>query len=596
MKRSNRGVGAATAAVTASAAVLLPATGAQGQAVQWVQPAGGAWITGSNWSTGTPPGAGQTARFALNQATPYAVTLGVPQSIGRLDVGRDKVNLTMGPNGSLACTLSPGFRVGVELASGQLSQLTLTGAELSTGSAQVGLVNGSTSWVTCFDGSALDVTGTLTLGTSTSAALMEFHDSTLHVSGNVSHLSASGLSGNIMQFIGPAAGATVGGSWQTTTGYNELLLVDGATVDVGGNLRMVSQTGEGGAIVNGEGSQLSVGSLNLGMPEGGTWFWGRAQAVLGGSIVVDGNVVAGCAPGIGASSAFEVWSGCSGIVGGNVQLGPSASGAAATIGTWVDSTIEVAGNVQARSFGTALSTTITGPVVLAGGAEVFSWSDSSGINMLMPGSVLTAASVAMGPSTAISAYGGTIVAPVSCSGQVWVSVGSAGELYNLSVQGSLVRGTGASTFVLLEKTPTTPLAVMQDVSGPATISGLLKVTIPGAWWSGPRRPVDIIRAASLSGSYATIQLPAAPSGPQLEIVQTPTRVRLQANFPADFNNDGWVDGADLGVMLGAWGRGPSPADLNGDGFVNNADLSLLLASWNGTNAGPLVMGSLPGPG
>ena len=52
--------------------------------------------------------------------------------------------------------------------------------------------------------------------------------------------------------------------------------------------------------------------------------------------------------------------------------------------------------------------------------------------------------------------------------------------------------------------------------------------------------------------------------------------------PADLNLDGVVNGADLGIMLGAWGpcpSGPCPADLNLDGVVNGADLGGLLGAW-----------------
>lgn len=50
--------------------------------------------------------------------------------------------------------------------------------------------------------------------------------------------------------------------------------------------------------------------------------------------------------------------------------------------------------------------------------------------------------------------------------------------------------------------------------------------------------------------------------------------------PADLNGDGAVNGADLGLMLGAWGACPGcAADLNADGVVNGADLGLLLGSW-----------------
>jgi choice-of-anchor B domain-containing protein len=48
--------------------------------------------------------------------------------------------------------------------------------------------------------------------------------------------------------------------------------------------------------------------------------------------------------------------------------------------------------------------------------------------------------------------------------------------------------------------------------------------------------------------------------------------------PADLNGDGFVDGADLGLLLGEWG-GPGAGDLNGDGTVDGADLGVLLGAW-----------------
>lgn len=49
--------------------------------------------------------------------------------------------------------------------------------------------------------------------------------------------------------------------------------------------------------------------------------------------------------------------------------------------------------------------------------------------------------------------------------------------------------------------------------------------------------------------------------------------------PADLNGDGLVDGADLGLMLAAWGTADEVADLNANGLVDGADLGLLLAAW-----------------
>jgi hypothetical protein len=50
---------------------------------------------------------------------------------------------------------------------------------------------------------------------------------------------------------------------------------------------------------------------------------------------------------------------------------------------------------------------------------------------------------------------------------------------------------------------------------------------------------------------------------------------------ADLTGDGRCDGADLGLLLAAWGpAGEHPApDLNGDGVVDGADLGLMLSAW-----------------
>ena len=51
--------------------------------------------------------------------------------------------------------------------------------------------------------------------------------------------------------------------------------------------------------------------------------------------------------------------------------------------------------------------------------------------------------------------------------------------------------------------------------------------------------------------------------------------------PADLNQDGVVNSADLGIMLSQWGRGPSATDLNDDNVVNSGDIGLLLSAWTG---------------
>ncbi|MFZ9916169.1 MAG: choice-of-anchor Q domain-containing protein, partial [Phycisphaerales bacterium] len=48
--------------------------------------------------------------------------------------------------------------------------------------------------------------------------------------------------------------------------------------------------------------------------------------------------------------------------------------------------------------------------------------------------------------------------------------------------------------------------------------------------------------------------------------------------PADLDNSGLVDAADLAVLLAGWG-GPGASDLDGSGSTDAADLATLLAAW-----------------
>jgi hypothetical protein len=50
--------------------------------------------------------------------------------------------------------------------------------------------------------------------------------------------------------------------------------------------------------------------------------------------------------------------------------------------------------------------------------------------------------------------------------------------------------------------------------------------------------------------------------------------------PADIDRDGDVDGADLAILLAAWGTAQPASDLNGDGNVDGADLAVMLAAWD----------------
>lgn len=52
-----------------------------------------------------------------------------------------------------------------------------------------------------------------------------------------------------------------------------------------------------------------------------------------------------------------------------------------------------------------------------------------------------------------------------------------------------------------------------------------------------------------------------------------------ADCPGDFDDDGFVGGGDLGLMLSAWGTDDATFDLDGSGEVNGGDLGFFLSFW-----------------
>jgi len=87
----------------------------------------------------------------------------------------------------------------------------------------------------------------------------------------------------------------------------------------------------------------------------------------------------------------------------------------------------------------------------------------------------------------------------------------------------------------------------------------------------------------VSGPETLAQIPAVAAGDNRTLVYVNTALPLSNDIDAD----DCTNGADLGILLSAWGTdGIIPdtdpqqnADLNGDGVVNGADLGLLLEDW-----------------
>lgn len=65
----------------------------------------------------------------------------------------------------------------------------------------------------------------------------------------------------------------------------------------------------------------------------------------------------------------------------------------------------------------------------------------------------------------------------------------------------------------------------------------------------------------------------------VDLVRVERLVCGKASRPGDIDQNGLVDGADLAILLTAWGTKGGPADLDGSGLVDGVDLGILLTNW-----------------
>lgn len=88
--------------------------------------------------------------------------------------------------------------------------------------------------------------------------------------------------------------------------------------------------------------------------------------------------------------------------------------------------------------------------------------------------------------------------------------------------------------------------------------------------------VEFFERNGLAGLTASWEGPGVPKAP----VPASAFSNGGADVPADLDNDGVVNAADLAIVLGAWGEAGVAADLNRDGTVSAADLAIVLANWS----------------
>lgn len=108
--------------------------------------------------------------------------------------------------------------------------------------------------------------------------------------------------------------------------------------------------------------------------------------------------------------------------------------------------------------------------------------------------------------------------------------------------------------------------------------------VAGGWYLKTFRVDDYVEPTD----SIQIRFRAVDESPNSVVEAAIDRVALEVvicnDFPdvlGDLDGDGFVNGADLAILLGNWGTSDPLADLNEDGVVDGADLAMLLGEWTG---------------
>jgi len=113
--------------------------------------------------------------------------------------------------------------------------------------------------------------------------------------------------------------------------------------------------------------------------------------------------------------------------------------------------------------------------------------------------------------------------------------------------------------------------------GVVQLSGTLRVVV------ADDPPVPGSRVPLVTGQRISGQFEAVDSTVPVRLIYEDSTVELEfgTNVIADFNGDGSVNGADLGVLLASWGPCTDCAqDLDSSGAVDDMDLLMLLELWS----------------
>jgi T5SS/PEP-CTERM-associated repeat protein len=399
------------------------------------------------------------------------------------------------------------------------------------------------------------------------------------------------LDGIVAAFAGSAGTATisgVGSTWNNTGDWYVGREGNG-TATISSSAVVASSRGYIGQLAGSQGEVVLEGPA----PGGASSRWNSTgaltvgQAGKGALKLYQGSLVANS----DAYVAFE-----SGSIGTVLVTGASSPGAAST---WDNS-----GNLYVGYAGNGTLTIADGGRVESGHAYVGYVAGGSGAVLVSgPASSWQAAGFVYVGSSApgsltVNNFGGS-----PASGGVSASdfdVGFEGVLKGFGFLSGAVQNSGlvapgdswgsldiygaysqsAAGKLEIELGGTTPASQYDQlkVHESATLNGTLEVKLAGSFVPEANATFDILDWGSLSGTFSTVELPTLPAGRAWDMSQlyATGALRVVGMSPADFEEDGDVDGGDLLKWQAGYGTSGTGAhgsgDADGDLDVDGADL------------------------
>ncbi len=512
----------------------------------WMSPTGGAFTSGSNWSTGTMPGPTDTAAFGL--AATYQVWAAQPMFVGSMRSISGDVSLVL--TGGELNLLNPGMSVfehSLNVGSEKgVAALRVLGGPLRAVSSYL-----STNWD---DEALVEVVGAGSAWTNWGEMFVGF-------AGGATLRATQGG-------VVTARSAYLGGSF---TGWGEAIIADAGSALVVDSRLVVGSAGLASLAVE-NGAVVAAPFVDIGAMSGGQ---GSVTAV-------------GVSSELHATHRLTVGGSAFGPKGGYGSVIADAGGRISAGEIVIAQNEDAVGEVTLQGAGTMA----TANLILVGPKPAPPASPSARLR-IGSGASVEVETLEVSPHGRLEgagAVGGLLVS----RGVVSPGEDAPGLL---SVLGDYEQ-VGAPVYYLatsvldirLGGPPGSSNVGRLLVAGEASLAGRLRVSIEDGFEPEVGQIYEVLSAQSINGAFQHVVLPKKVGVWRARYSANATSVFIEimpGGIPGDTNGDCMVNFADLNNVLSFYGQTGFGliGDVNGDGLVNFHDLNLVL-SYFGQSCSP----------